>query len=188
VHHRRPKLHEPTASGFSGTFPRLTLDAEVRARMAAGEDLYHLDEGALRDLAPDLVVTQDLCAVCALDVATVDAALEHLGCDGNVLTVDPTLTDVLNSISAIGAATGRSARAERLVGDLRARLARVAAAVAGRPRPRVAVVEWTAPLFCAGHWVPALITSAWAICALGEPGQRPEGVCELPGQRRQDTG
>jgi iron complex transport system substrate-binding protein len=149
------------------------IDAEVRARMAAGEDLYHLDEGALRDLAPDLVVTQDLCAVCAVDVATVDAALDHLGCNGSVLTVNPaTLADVLDSITGIGAATGQSARAERLVGDLRARLALVAAAVAGRPRPRVAVVEWTAPLFCAGHWVPDMVTAAGATCALGEPGQR----------------
>jgi iron complex transport system substrate-binding protein len=149
------------------------IDAEVRARMAAGEDLYHLDEDALRDLAPDLVITQDLCAVCAVDVATVDAALDHLGCDGKVLTVDPaTLDDVLDSITGIGAATGRLARADRLVGDLRARLVRVAAAVAGRARPRVAVVEWTAPLFCAGHWVPDMITAAGATCALGEPGQR----------------
>jgi iron complex transport system substrate-binding protein len=149
------------------------IDAEVRSRMAAGEDLYHLDEGALRDLVPDLVLTQDLCAVCAVDVATVDAALDHLGCEGNVLTVDPaSLTDVLDSITDIGAATGRSARAARLVGDLRMRLARVADAVAGRGRPRVAVVEWTAPLFCAGHWVPDMVTAAGATCALGQPGQR----------------
>ena len=65
------------------------IDTEVRGRIAAGEDLYHLDQGALRDLGPDLVVTQDLCAVCAVDVRTVDAALSHLGCDGKVLTVDP---------------------------------------------------------------------------------------------------
>ena len=148
------------------------IDAEVRARMAAGEDLYHLDEGALVDLSPDLVVTQDLCAVCAVGVATVDAALDHLGCSGNVLTVDPaTLADVLDSITDIGAATGRSARAERLVGELRERLARVADAVAGRPRPRLAVVEWTAPLFCAGHWVPDMVAAAGATCALGDPGR-----------------
>lgn len=85
------------------------IDAEVRARMAAGEDLYHLDEDALRDLAPDLVITQDLCAVCAVDVATVDAALDHLGCDGKVLTVDPaTLDDVLDSITGIGRRRPRS--------------------------------------------------------------------------------
>ena len=149
------------------------IDLEVRIRMHAGEDLYHLDENALEDLAPDLVVTQDLCAVCAVDVTTVDAALDHLGCDGTVLTIDPaTLDDVLDSVVVIGRATGRTANAEHLVGQLQNRLTSVAEAVAGRPRPRVAVVEWTDPLFCAGHWVSDMITSAGAVCALGEPGQR----------------
>jgi iron complex transport system substrate-binding protein len=149
------------------------IDAEVRARMAAGEDLYHLDQGALAELGPDLVVTQDLCAVCAVDVRTVDAALAHLGCGGRVLTVDPaTLAEVLDSISAIGAATGCIPQAASLVASLRARLARVEAAVAGRPRPRVAVVEWTDPLFSAGHWVPDMVAAAGATCALGSSGQR----------------
>ncbi|HXW81011.1 MAG TPA: ABC transporter substrate-binding protein [Acidimicrobiales bacterium] len=153
------------------------IDAEVRARIAAGEDLYHLDRGALHDLQPDLVVTQDLCAVCAVDVSTVDEALSHLGCDGRVLTVDPgTLEEVLGSIIAIGLATGREAQARKLVVSLRARLARVASAVAGRPRPRVAVVEWTEPLFSAGHWVPDMVAAAGGMSALGASGQRSTSI------------
>ena len=149
------------------------IDAEVRATVAAGEDLYHLEEGVLADLDPDLIVTQDLCAVCAVDVSTVDAALAHLGCDGRVLTVDPgTLADVLDSITAIGAATGRESTAAGLVAGLRGRLAQVAAAVAGRRRPRVAVLEWTDPLFCAGHWVPDMVAAAGGTGALGTPGGR----------------
>jgi iron complex transport system substrate-binding protein len=149
------------------------IDAEVRARIAAGEDLYHLNEGALQDLDPDLIVTQDLCAVCAVDVTTVDAALSHLGCDGQVLTVDPrTLTDVLASITVIGAATDRAPAATELVRGLRGRLAQVAAAVAGRDRPRVAVLEWTDPFFSAGHWVPDMVSAAGGISALGTPGGR----------------
>src|SRR5688572_21443067 len=69
------------------------IDAAVRERIAAGDDLYTLDEGALRDLDPDLVVTQDLCAVCAVDVKNVDAALDHLGCRARVLTLDPMRLD-----------------------------------------------------------------------------------------------
>jgi iron complex transport system substrate-binding protein len=149
------------------------IDAEVRARLAAGQDLYRLDEGALRALAPDLLVTQDLCAVCAVDVRTVDAAMTHLGCDGRVLTIDPmTFVDVLDSIRLIGAATGRDAPAERLHTELCDRLDRVAEAVADRPRPRVTVLEWTDPPFTAGHWVPDMVAAAGATAALGAAGQR----------------
>lgn len=137
------------------------IDAFVRARMAAGEDLYRLDEEAFREIDPELVLTQDLCAVCAIDVSDVDAAMNHLGCNGNVLTVDPgTLEEVIDSIATIGAAVGRSDDAIRLVDELRTRLASVTAAVADRPRPRVAMVEWTDPPFTAGHWVPDLVGAA----------------------------
>jgi iron complex transport system substrate-binding protein len=119
------------------------------------------------------VVTQDLCAVCAVDVTTVDAAMDFLGCTGKVLTIDPNrLDDVLVSIATIGAATGRQPAADVLVGDLRRRLHVVAASVAGRPRPRVAVLEWTDPPFNAGHWVPDLVAAAGGISVLGEAGTR----------------
>jgi iron complex transport system substrate-binding protein len=155
-----------------GLSPR-EIDAEVRAKMAAGEDLYHLDEGALSGLSPDLVVTQDLCAVCAVDVRTVDAALSHLGCNGKVLTIDPgTLSEVLESVSAVGASTGRLERADGLVASLQARLAEIAAAVEGRQRPTVAMIEWTDPLFAAGHWVPDMVAAAGGVCALGTSGRR----------------
>jgi iron complex transport system substrate-binding protein len=149
------------------------IDAEVRARIAAGEDLYALDEGALREIDPDLVVTQDLCAVCAVDISEVDKALEHLGCRAEVVTLDPmSLDEVLDSIGTVGRATGTEARAKDLVSDLRARLDEVADAVAGRPRPRVAVLEWTDPPFSSGHWVPDLVTAAGAESVLGRSGER----------------
>src|SRR5262249_25705660 len=139
------------------------IDDEVRARVAGGEDLYHLDEGALRSLDADLVVTQDLCAVCAVDVHEVDDALRHLGCRADVLTVDPlTLADVLASIMSIGRATGHADAAEEVLTGLRTRLAAIATAVRGRPAPRIAVLEWTDPLYCSGHWVPDLATAAGA--------------------------
>jgi iron complex transport system substrate-binding protein len=153
------------------------IDAEVRARIAAGEDLYRLDEGALRDLTPDLVVTQDLCAVCAVDVSTVDAALKHLGCDGKVLTIDPmTLEEVLDSIAHLGVATGNTERADELAANLRVRLDRVSAALLGRSRPRVAMIEWTDPLFSAGHWVPDMVAAAGGVCVLGASGHRSEAI------------
>jgi iron complex transport system substrate-binding protein len=137
------------------------IDSYVRAQLAAGADLYTLHAQALADLRPDLILTQDLCRVCALPSGHVEDALGYLGCRADVLSLDPhTLDDVLDSILAVGRRTGVSERATRLVGDLRARLARVAAAVAGRRRPKVAVIEWVDPPFTAGHWIPDLVSAA----------------------------
>ena len=123
-----------STSALPEGLPPAEIDAAVRARLAAGEDLYHLDAGALTDLDADLVVTQDLCAVCAVDVSVVDDALAYLGCRAEVLTLDPQdLDEVLGSIGTLGKATGREAAAAALVADLRRRLDVVRAAVAGRP-------------------------------------------------------
>src|SRR5919112_3042753 len=100
------------------------IDAYVAQAMRNGEDLYHLDAGALSGLDADLVVTQDLCAVCAVDVSVVDDALAHLGCTAEVLTIDPhTLEEVFGSIETLGKATGHEDEASRLVVDERRRLA-----------------------------------------------------------------
>jgi iron complex transport system substrate-binding protein len=108
------------------------IDRYVRAQLAAGEDLYTLHARALAGLAPDLILTQDLCRVCALPSGHVNDALTYLGCQADVLTLDPhSLDDVLDSILVVGQRAGVADRAERLVGELRARLARVAASVAG---------------------------------------------------------
>lgn len=148
------------------------IDAAVAERLAAGADLYHLHEQALADLAPDLVITQDLCAVCAVDVSAVDDALEYLGCHAEVLTVDPqTLDQVIDSIGVVGAAVGRSAESAGLQRTLRARLDAVRAAVAGRPPVPVLVLEWTDPPFAPGHWVPDMVRTAGGQCVLGTSGR-----------------
>ncbi len=137
------------------------IDAYVRAQVAAGEDLYTLHADALRGLDPDLVLTQDLCRVCALPAGRVEEALSYLGCRAEVVSLDPhRLEEVLTSIAAVGRAAAVGARAEHLVTGLRGRLDAVDRAVADLPRPRVAVVEWTDPPFAAGHWVPDLVTAA----------------------------
>src|SRR3954468_900196 len=102
----RPRRVVSTSAMPDGLTPA-QIDAFVVEAMARGDDLYHLDAGALADLDADLVVTQDLCAVCAVDVTVVDEALAHLGCTAEVLTIDPyTLDEVLDSIVALGRATG----------------------------------------------------------------------------------
>lgn len=149
------------------------IDAQVRARVAAGLDLYTLHADALAGLDPDLVIAQDLCRVCALPAGQVSQALAHLGCQADLLSLDPhTLDEVLESILAVGVRAGVPDRAGSLVAGLRRRLAAVAEAVAGRPVPRVAVVEWVDPPFTAGHWVPDLVSAAGGAPVAAMPGAR----------------
>jgi iron complex transport system substrate-binding protein len=149
------------------------IDGYVRDQLARGADLYTLHADALARLRPDLILTQDLCRVCALPSGQVSQALDYLGCQAGVLSLDPyTLEEVLGTILAVGARTGTADRAEQLVAGLRERLAAVAAAVAGRARPRVAVVEWTDPPFAAGHWIPDLVSAAGGEPVAAHPGQR----------------
>ncbi|TDD68494.1 cobalamin-binding protein [Jiangella aurantiaca] len=149
------------------------IDRLVAERVAAGEDLYHLDEGALAGLDADLVVTQDLCAVCAVDVTEVRDALAHLHCTADVLTIDPQdLGQVLESVRRIGAAVGADARADELVRELTSRLDVVRSKVAHRPPVPTMVLEWTDPPFAPGHWVPDMVTAAGGTSVLGRSGER----------------
>ncbi len=153
------------------------IDAYVVGAMQRGEDLYHLNAGALAGLDADLVVTQDLCAVCAVDVSVVEDALTHLGCRAEVLTIDPhTLEDVFDSIAGLGAATGHAEEAAALVSDQRERLAtvqrRVAEALTVRSRPKVMVLEWTDPPYAPGHWIPEMVEVAGGVAVLGRTGDK----------------
>lgn len=149
------------------------IDALVREKVGAGELLYTLDETAFRDLDPDVVLTQDLCRVCALPSGQVDEAIDRLGCTAAVVTMDPhTVEQVLASIVDVGAATGAVDAAEALVRGLRQRIDAVVGSVADRPRRRVFVLEWPDPPFVAGHWVPELVDLAGGDAVLARPGER----------------
>jgi iron complex transport system substrate-binding protein len=147
------------------------IDAVVSARVAAGEDLYRLDEGALAELDADVVLTQDLCAVCAVDLDRVDDALEYLGCSAQVVTLDPhSLDEVVRSVVEVGDVVGAHEQARAVVDTLRARLDALANTLAGTTPRSVLVLEWTDPPFCAGHWVPDLVTAGGGTAVLAVPG------------------
>lgn len=153
------------------------IDAQVKARVRAGLGLYDLDAAAMAEIAPDLVLTQDLCRVCALPAGEAEAALDAAGCPGAVVTLDPhRLDEVLDGALAVGAASGHADEGERLRDSLSRRLEAVASAVAGRPRPRVLVLEWTDPAYLAGHWVPDLVVAAGGEPVLAAPGGVSTGV------------
>ncbi len=161
-----------------GTFtdPSLSpgeIDAIVRQRVADGLDLYTLDDEALSRCAPDLILSQDLCRVCAVASGDVEAAVARLNCSADVLQVDPqTLDEVIRSIETIADAAGVASRGREYTIALRARLEAIARRVAGRPRPNVFVLEWVDPPFGAGHWVPDIVDRAGGTAVLARPGER----------------
>ena len=147
------------------------VDRLVSASISGGEPIYRLDNEAVRDLRPDLVLTQDLCAVCAVPSGHVNDALELLGCRAEVISMDPSsLDEVLDCVLHVGAVTGTEATANGLVDRLRDRLRFVSDRVAGKPRPRTFALEWSDPPFNGGHWVPEMIGLAGGDAVLASPG------------------
>ena len=158
------------------TNPTMTpgeIDAIVKERVAQGLDLYNLDDAALARCAPDLILSQDLCRVCAVASGDVNAAVARLNCDANVLQIDPqTLHQVIDSINTIAEAAGVASRGTALTNSLHVRLQIVADNVRGLARPKVFVLEWIDPPFGAGHWVPDIISAAGGEPVVCRPGER----------------
>jgi iron complex transport system substrate-binding protein len=147
------------------------IDRLVSASIGGGQPLYRLDTDAIGELRPDLVLAQDLCAVCAVPSGQVNQALDVLGCQAEVISLDPSsLDEVLDGVLQVGKAIGVPERAEEVVAGLRNRLADVQAAVAGLERPRVFALEWGHPPFCGGHWVPEMLQVAGGEPVLACPG------------------
>ncbi len=160
-----------TGSALTPGMSSAEVDKAVSAQVGSGESLYTLDESQIAELAPDLIVTQQLCPVCAVSTEQVDGAIQPLPRCPEVLSLDPkTLADVMADIRRVGEVTGRIAEAEALVRDLERRLDAVRARVQGRPRPRVAALEWLDPPFAGGHWVPEMIEIAGGIDVFAKPG------------------
>ena len=166
-----------TGSTLTPGLSAAEIDRAVSAQLASGESLYTLAEDEIARLAPDLVVTQHLCPVCAVSTTQVSGALAAMTAMAptttcpEVLSLDPrTLADMLADIVRAGEATGRQAAAAALVAALERRLDAVRRRVAGRPRPRVLALEWLDPPFAAGHWVPEMIAAAGGLDAIGSPG------------------
>lgn len=146
------------------------IDTHVREAGARGESTFHLDEQALRDARPDVILGQTLCAVCAVTLDRVPAQLDR---EPEVVPLTASTIDgMFDDIRRVAAALGRDRDAERLVEDLRSRLRAIEAAVAGLARPRVACLEWLDPLFNGGHWVPEQVRIAGGFDVLGIAGAR----------------
>jgi iron complex transport system substrate-binding protein len=152
------------------------IDAAVKERTMAGQSIYELDTDMLRDLRPDLIVTQALCSVCAVSYDDVRALAEEIESHPHVVSLDPhTVGEVLGDARTLAQATDRKDAAVELVREASARIDRIRLAVRGaRRRPRVAALEWLDPPFAAGHWTPQLIEFAGGEDVLGFPGEHSE--------------
>jgi iron complex transport system substrate-binding protein len=159
-------------SALASDLSAAEIDREVRERSARGEPLTLLDVDYLRDVPPDMILTQDLCRVCAVPAGDVDAALSKLGCQADVVSLDPhTIDDIFATIGEVGRRAEVRERADAFIDQLRDRVAAVERAVAGRrPVPTLAL-EWIDPPFVAGHWLPEMVERAGGRVLLGEAGE-----------------
>ncbi|MGI9261547.1 MAG: cobalamin-binding protein [Woeseiaceae bacterium] len=152
-----------------------TIDSYVRDHLGEHDALYDLDVELLTSLAPDVVVSQALCDVCAVSTGDVQQAINSLPSSPVLVDLEPnTLDDVIDDVLRVGTALGDRAEAFRLQAELKQRRRAVAAKSAGIPekqRPRVAFLEWLSPPFNGGHWNPELVEIAGGIDLLGAPGR-----------------
>jgi iron complex transport system substrate-binding protein len=148
------------------------IDRQVGQLVAAGQRLYRLKEQLLRQANPDLILSQNLCHVCAVTPDQLHDALRSMSRQPTLLTLNPgTVHDVLDDVERIGDAAGRPAEGRRLAAQLRDRLDAVQIRVRNAShRPRVACIEWLSPLYAAGHWVPEMVHLAGGEDVLAQPG------------------
>lgn len=169
------RLPRVSSTAIQHNADSLAIDAQVRAAVAAGAPLYQLDPAQLRALAPTLVISQSLCAVCGVDGETVSAALCALPAATGQFNFAPSrLAEFLEAITSLGAQLGVPARAQALRSTLETRIDHVArrSAALGPQRPRVAFLEWLAPFFTAGHWNPELVQLAGGEPLFGAAGEK----------------
>lgn len=149
------------------------IDQMTAAALRRGESLYELDEKLLRDLRPDVVITQALCDVCAISYSSVERAVGSLGPGVSLVSLEPDCIEaVLNDVVRVGVAIDREQSAHTLVEDAQRRLYLLRTRVDGAPRPRVLGLEWFDPPYFGGHWVPEQIEAAGGTPVIGAPGER----------------
>jgi iron complex transport system substrate-binding protein len=159
-------------SRISQTESAATIDRQVRGFLERGESLYSVDHDMLREIEPDIIVTQDLCHVCAATPDDLAAALSYLQNKPQIVTLNPhSLADVCADIRTIGEATASNAQANRLIAEFQEEILSVERSVAGLDRPSVLCLEWLDPPYVAGHWVPEMVERAGGVDVLGLSGK-----------------
>jgi iron complex transport system substrate-binding protein len=175
-----------TASVLSGSGSSREIDRHIRGLVHEGSSIYRLDADRLDALHPDLILTQELCEVCAVSYPIVEQAVRRSDDGAQLVSLEPeSLDDVFRTIETVGRLTERAEQAAQLVRELRQKVAAVSQALDGRPRRSVVCLEWVEPLFSCGHWTPELVSVAGGHELLGIPGQpaRPVALSTLAALR-----
>ena len=166
-----------TALSQDGQLSPREIDDAVRSHMDARQPIYALNDELIRKIQPDLILAQDLCRVCAVPSGQVQEALDKLGTDAEVISLDPPdLEGILSGIQRVGRATGTEDRAREVVEDLRGRIAALKAAAARLPAIRTLALEWSDPPYVGGHWVPEMVQTVGGQNLLNEPKERSRTV------------
>jgi iron complex transport system substrate-binding protein len=164
------KLPHLTRSKIDRNMTSAEIDAAIGEHLTDSGSIYALDAGLLGELAPDLIITQGICEVCAVSTSLVEEAVS--GLKTRIFSMNPTsLREVLDDTVAVGEALGHREEAREKVAALAQRLAHLERTVAGLPRPRVACIEWLDPPFSAGHWVPEMVRIAGGEEILARPAE-----------------
>ena len=173
IEKNRPPL---TASRIShSTMTSAEIDHAVRSNLDGHGSIYDLDEKLLRELNPDLIVTQELCEVCAVSYKTVEKAAKMYVADANVVSLEPnTIADIFENIKTVGKLTGTGEKASEVVENLQNRLDKIKEKIrqADQKSKTVMMLEWLEPPFAPGHWVPEQVEIAGGICLLGTAGEK----------------
>ena len=171
--------HKPvvTSSVLAGDRSSGQIDRHIRRLVHEGSSIYALDAGRLASLQPDLVLTQELCEVCAVSYPIVERAARRLDATTRLVSLEPeSLDDVYENIATIGGLTNRAGRASGLIDQLARRVRLVRERVGQLPPRRTACLEWVDPLYNCGHWTPGLVQLAGGEELLGTPGRRARAI------------
>ena len=161
------------SSPISSAMSSLEIDIAVRKLGHKGTGVFHIDQQKLKQLKPDLILTQELCSVCAVGFTAVRKAARILDGEVRIVSLEPeSVEDILDNILLVGQVTGYRLQAQKAVKKLKKRTENCKLKTANLPRPKVLVIEWLDPMMVAGHWVPEMVERAGGKMLVTKPGEK----------------
>ena len=167
------RILKVTSSIISNAMSSLQIDQAVKSLVHRGSGVFHIDQEKLKKLKPNLILTQELCEVCAVGFNQVKKAARILDGEVKIVSLEPeSMEDILSNIRVVGEFGGKEKEAVRVVRELRERIEKISSRIHSNNKPKVCVVEWLDPLMVAGHWVPEMVEVVGGINLVTRKGER----------------